>query len=344
MEDAADLLLKLAIEIDEQVAARDEIEPGEWRVLEQTVAGEQDRVPKLSPGQVVVSLPREKAAKTLLADVGLDRYRVSALASNRKPTDIQVGAENLNLGADIVARCFLQNQHRDRVGLLARGAARHPHADAVACLLAVEEPRYDMLGQSLERFRVSEECRHRNQQITEQRLHLLDIVAEEREIVRQLFSSRHLSAARDPSQHRRFLVLREVVTGAGADVGDNAAHIFFIRVAQLPERDVFLVARKLYNLRGYFAEGQDEVGEPGGDRAARHRSVFGLVRVLHEDDAACFLDSLETDCAVGASAGEDDREAIAALLGERPEEKIDRRSLPSRTVEFVGRDLVIGNS
>ena len=344
MEDAADLLLKLAIEIDEQVAARDEIEPGEWRVLEQAVAGEQDRVPKLSLGPVVVSLPREKAAKTLLADVGLDRDRVSALASNGKPTGIQIGTENLDLRADVVARRFLQEQHRDRVGLLARGTAGHPYANGVARLLALEEPRYDMLGQSLERFRISEECRHRNQQITEQRLHLLHIVAEEREIVRQLFSSRHLGAARDPSQHRRFLVLREVVTGAAADVGENAAHVFFIRVAQLPERDMFLVPRKLDNARGYFAEGQDEVGEPRGDRAARHRSVFGLVRVLHEDDAACFLDRLEADRAIRAGAREDDGEAIAVLLGERPEEKVDRRSSPSRTVEFVGRNLVIGNS
>jgi hypothetical protein len=56
MEDAADLLLKLAIEIDEQVAARDEIEPREWRVLEQAVAGEQEHVPKLLLGPVVVSL------------------------------------------------------------------------------------------------------------------------------------------------------------------------------------------------------------------------------------------------------------------------------------------------
>ena len=282
--------------------------------------------------------------ETLLADVGLDRDRVSALASNRKPTDIQVGTENLDLRADVVACRFLQEQHRDRVGLLARGTAGHPHADGVARLFALEEPRYDILGQSLERFRISEECRHRNQEITEQRLHLLDIVAEEREIVRQLFSSRHLGAARDPSQHRRFLVLREVVTGAGADVGENAAHVFFIRVAQLPDRDMFLVPRKLDNARGYFAEGQDEVGEPRGDRAARHRSVFGLVRVLHEDDAACFLDRLEADRAVRAGACEDDGEAIAVLLGERPKEKVDRRSSPSRTVELVGRDLVIGNS
>ena len=201
-----------------------------------------------------------------------------------------------------------------------------------------------MLGQGLERFRISEECRHRNQQITEQRLHLLHIVAEEREIVRQLFSSRHLSAARDPSQHRRFLVLREVVTGAAADVGENAAHVFFIRVAQLLERDMFLVPRKLDNARGYFAEGQDEVGEPRGDRAARHRSVFGLVRVLHEDDAACFLDGLEAARAIRAGAREDDGEAIAVLLGERTKEKVDRRSLPSRIVELVGRDLVIGDS
>ena len=343
MEDAADLLLKLAIEIDEQVAARDEIEPGEWRVLEQAVAGEQDHVPKLSLGPVVVSLSREKAAKTLLADVGLDRDRVSALASNGKPTGIQIGTENLNLRADLVVGSFLQEQHRDRVGLLARGTARHPYANGLARLLALEEPRHDILGQGLERFRISEECRHRDQQITEQRLHLLHIVAEEREIVRELLSSRHLGAARDPSQYGRFLVLREVVTGAAADVGENAAHVFFIRVAQLPE-GMFPVPHELDNARGYFAEGQDEVGEPRGDRAARHRSIFGLVGVLHEDDAACFLDRLEADRAVRAGAREDDGEAIAVLLGERPEEKVDRRSSPSRTVEFVRRDLVIGNS
>jgi hypothetical protein len=262
------------------------------------------------------------------------------MASNGKRTGIQIGTENLDPRADFVTRHFLQEQDRDRVGLLTGGTAGHPHADGVARLLALEERRYGMLGQSLECFRVSEECRDRNQQITEQRLRLLHIVAEEREVVRQLFSSRHLGAARDPSQHRRFLVLREVVTGAGSDVGENTTHVFFIRAAQLPEGK-FPVPHELDNARGYFAEGQDEVGQPRGDRAARHRSVFGLVRVLHEDDAACFLDGLEADCAVRAGARENDREAIAALLGQRPEEKVDRRSLPARIVEFVGRDLVI---
>ena len=116
------------------------------------MAGEQDRVPKLSLGPVVVSLSREKAAKTLLAGVGLDRDRVSALASNGKPTSIQIGSENLDLRADIVARRFLQEQDRDRVGLLTCGTAGHPYANGVARLLALEEPRYDMLGQCLERL------------------------------------------------------------------------------------------------------------------------------------------------------------------------------------------------
>ena len=198
-----------------------------------------------------------------------------------------------------------------------------------------------MLGQSLECFRVSEECRHRNQQITEQRLHLLHIVAEEREIVRQLFSARQLGTARDPSQHCRFLVLREVVTGTGADVGENTAYAFFVRVAQLPQGK-FLVAHELDKTRGYLAEPQHEVGEPRGDRAARHRAIFGLVRVLHEDDAACFLDGLEADRAVRAGARKDDREAIAVLLGQRTKEQVDRRPLPWRVVEFVSRDLVVG--
>ena len=334
MEDAADLLLQLAIEIDEQVAARDQVEPGEWGVLEQAVAGEQEHVPKLLLGPVVVPLPREKAVKTLPADIGLDRARVLAMASNGKRTGIQIGTENLDPRADFVTRRFLQEQDCDRVGLLTRGTAGHPHANGVARLLALEEPRYGMLCQSLECFGVSEECRDRNQQITKQRLCLLHIVAQEREVVRKMLSSRHLGAARDPSQYRRFLVLREVVTGAGSDVGENTTHVFFIRAAQLPEGK-FLVAHELDNTRGYLAEGKDEVGQPRGDGAARHRRVFGLIRVLYENDAACFLDGLEADCAVRAGAREDDREAVAVLIGQRSEEKVDRRALPSRIVEFV---------
>ena len=37
---------------------------------------------------------------------------------------------------------------------------------------------------------------------------------------------------------------------------------------------------------------QHEVGDAGGDRAARHRGIFGLVGILHQDDAAGFLHRL----------------------------------------------------
>ena len=59
------------------------------------------------------------------------------------------------------------------------------HTRTDRLLLALEEPRYDMLGGQRSKAWVAEEGRHRNQQIAEQRLRLLHIVAEEREIVVQ---------------------------------------------------------------------------------------------------------------------------------------------------------------
>ena len=63
------------------------------------------------------------------------------------------------------------------------------------------------------------------------------------------------------------------------------------------------------------------------------RRVFGLVRILHQNDAAGLLDGAHPDGAVRAGAGQDDRETVAVLRGQRAEEQIDRRALAARLVE-----------
>src|SRR5215471_20715227 len=62
MEGAAHLLLQFAIEIDQHVAAGDQIDMRERRILEQIVDGEQDDVAHLLPNAVVIALSREEAA------------------------------------------------------------------------------------------------------------------------------------------------------------------------------------------------------------------------------------------------------------------------------------------
>ena len=55
------------------------------------------------------------------------------------------------------------------------------------------------------------------------------------------------------------------------------------------------------------------------------------------------LTALMPTDAVRARAGQDDGEVVAVLRGERAEEKIDRRALPARLVEFGDGEMLIGD-
>jgi len=59
VEDAAHLCLKLAFQIDQQVAAGDQVDPDEGRVLQRAVAGEQHDVAHLLADAVVLAFPGE---------------------------------------------------------------------------------------------------------------------------------------------------------------------------------------------------------------------------------------------------------------------------------------------
>ena len=53
---------------------------------------------------------------------------------------------------------------------------------------------------------------------------------------------------------------------------------------------------------GYPRDRQNEIHVSGGDRAARHAVVTGLVRVLRDDEPVLFLDRLESQAAVRTGA------------------------------------------
>ena len=109
---------------------------------------------------------------------------------------------------------------------------------------------------------------------------------------------------------------------------------------------------------GGFRTIADQLGKPGGDLphrqneirkpcrhgAARHRSVFGLVRILDQDYAAGLLDRLDADGPVRAGARKNNGEIVAMLGRERTEKKIDWRPLPARLVELGDREMMVGRT
>ena len=113
MERAADLLLKIAIEINEQVAAGDQVHPGEGRISEHAVECKHGPVAQLSLYVIMVSFPREEAIEPILADVGFDACRIAPLSGGSNRAVIKVGAENLNSRPDVAVGYFFQQQNAD---------------------------------------------------------------------------------------------------------------------------------------------------------------------------------------------------------------------------------------
>src|SRR5262245_2955678 len=131
MENAANLLLKLAIKIDQKVAAGDEVEARERRVLEQTVVGEKDQVADLPPDAVMLALMDEEAPQAVLADVRGNRRGIAAVPGHGQRTRVEVAGKHLNFGTRLTTRHLLEQQNRNRVGLLPGGATGYPNAHRI---------------------------------------------------------------------------------------------------------------------------------------------------------------------------------------------------------------------
>src|SRR6185312_5723497 len=239
-----------------------------------------------------------------------------------------------------MARRLFEKQHGERVRLLAGGATGDPDADGFIRRLVLEQVGNDFLGDLLERLAVAEEGRHRDQQVAEQRLRFVGVVAHDVVILLQIVGAVDLHAPRDAPQHGGALVFGEIVPGAHPQMRDDPAQQFLVEIADVGS-DAFLDLDQVDQPLGEIEYRQHEVGDAGGDGASRHGGIFGLVGFLYEDDAAGFLDGAHADGAVRSGAAQDYREAVAEALRHGTEEQIDRRALAARLVELQRRDLVI---
>ncbi|GJE69431.1 hypothetical protein CHKEEEPN_0959 [Methylorubrum podarium] len=119
VEDRDDAALQLGVEIDQQVAAGDEVEAGEGRILDDAVLGEDAHLPHFLDDAVGVALPHEPAREPLGADVAHDRLGVAGRARRREGPAVEVGREDLDLRHLFERRHVLAQQDAEGVGLLA---------------------------------------------------------------------------------------------------------------------------------------------------------------------------------------------------------------------------------
>ena len=141
MEQGQNLPLRLRAQVDEQIAAGDEVEARERRVGQQALAREHHRLTQFAHDLIVVVLLGEEAGEPRRRHVGLDRFRIDAVAGERHAVRVDVGGEHLQLDIAFCGRDLLEKEHRDGIGLFARAAAGHPDAQrSIQGLLAARAP------------------------------------------------------------------------------------------------------------------------------------------------------------------------------------------------------------
>ena len=111
MEDRDDLCLRFGLKIDQQIPARDQIEPRERRIGQHVLHGEDHRRAQFRQHPVAVIFLREKAGEPLRRYVCLDRFGIKTLSRAGDGVRIDIGGEDLQLDVSIGGGDLLAEEH-----------------------------------------------------------------------------------------------------------------------------------------------------------------------------------------------------------------------------------------
>ena len=165
MEQRKDALLHLGPQVDQEIAATDQIEARKRRIGHHVVDREHDRRAELARHPVAMIFPGEEAAQPVGRHVSVDRRRVKPFAGGRDGVSVDIRGENLQLQPAPRRRDLLQEQHGDGIGFLAGAAARHPDPDRPVRRMRPREFGNDCLRQHIEGLLVAEKPRDVDEQI-----------------------------------------------------------------------------------------------------------------------------------------------------------------------------------
>src|SRR5262249_11760344 len=152
------------------------------------------------------------------------------------------------------------------------------------------------------------------EQIAEQRLRFVRAVTQRIVVFDQIFRARDLHAARDPAHYGGAFVLREIVSGAHAQVREYTAEQLFVEKLLVRLGQELLLADEIGKPGGELAHRKHKIRDTTRDGAARHRGVLRLGRLLHQDDATRLLHGARAYSAVGTRAAQDDGESVTEAI------------------------------
>ena len=167
VEDRNEPLLQIRAEVDHEVAATDEVELRERRILDDVLLGEDEQVADPLVDAVAAVLGGKKPGEPFGRDVGGDAGGIDAGARGGDRPAVDVGGEHLHRVTLLERLHPLDQKDGERIRLLAGRAAGRPDADRPASILARKKLRDDLFLEHLERLRVPEKVRYADEQVAE---------------------------------------------------------------------------------------------------------------------------------------------------------------------------------
>src|SRR5882724_8011364 len=330
MKNGNDPRLKIGAQINQKVAAGNELKAGKRRIAKNAVRREYADLPYFLRDGIGHAVIHEMALQSRLGQVCHQRFRVVSRPGDAERGIVDVRGEQLDLRRGLQRIHLLAQEDGDGVGFLAGRTTGHPDSDGLAHSLASEQLRDHQLFERVERVGIAEEAGDADEKIAKQKRDLFRVLAQSACIICGLRNAEDLHATANPAVKCPLLITAEVVTRLPEK---NLADGRLCLLEGLGLGFALLLCKyacELCQARGHLVDRQHGIDDSGRDRRIRHFAVLGpvAVRALRHCQPAEGLDGLHAEGAVIAAAGEQHADCrVGPLLGERAEEDVDRLAL-----------------
>ena len=303
IEQRQQLFLQLGTEIDQQVAAGEDIEFGEGRVGDDVLRGEHHHFADVLADAIAAAFfGHEEALQPFGRDIRRDIVGVEPLARRVDGIRIKIGGVDLQ-GKTCQGRFWLRlfqgflEHHGQRVSLFAGGAGRHPGAQGLAGWMLRQQRRQGFGPQGLPHRGIAEKIGDADQQFLEQQIKLMEVAAQMTHVIVDGGDLVHRHAPLDAAVERVGLVEREIVAAAVAQQDDDLVERtqHFCRGGWIGQRRMHRMPQVVGDSPRHGFGGGDDIGDASLHGTTRHAVGLGAGGFLHQRQPGFFLDRAQAE-------------------------------------------------
>src|SRR5438552_12210279 len=160
-------LVQFRAQVNQHVAATDQVEPCKWRIGRDILTGKRAGVAHVAMDLVSAVALHKKTFQSRKRNIFFDSAGINSQPRMFDHRFAQIGAENLDAYFGRTSAERFQNAYRERINFFAGGATRHPRAKLWLSIFAFisEQRRHEAFLQGAEEGFVPEKPSHVDQQI-----------------------------------------------------------------------------------------------------------------------------------------------------------------------------------